>query len=139
MRTDPVALGPRTPRVKEPGPRDRWALAVKSRYKEGAASLRGFRKWSFLSFEGRRREYLKTLKLRELRESESQARKKKWGALAKCLLLYLLEKGMVQEGAGTRSAEKGEERPASPHVPDFQTPAAHLLPSNAPRLLSSAR
>lgn len=76
LRKDPVALGPRTPGGKEPCPRDRWAL--------GAAALRGFRKWSLLSFEGRRREYLKTPKLRELRELESQARKKR-GSLGKVL------------------------------------------------------
>lgn len=54
-------------------------------------------------------------------------------------LLYLLEKRMAQEGAGTWSAEKREERPASPCAPDFQNPAAYTSPSSAPLLPPSAQ
>lgn len=54
-------------------------------------------------------------------------------------LLYLLEKRMAQEGAGTWSAEKGEERLASPCAPNFQNPAAYTSPSSAPLLPSSAQ
>lgn len=55
------------------------------------------------------------------------------------MLLYLLEKRMAQEGAGTWSAEKGEERPASPCAPDFQNPAAYTSPSSAPLLPPSVQ
>lgn len=54
------------------------------------------------------------------------------------MLLYLLEERMVQEGAGTWSAEKAEERPASPLCPRLPKPCCLHLILRQPLLLPSA-
>lgn len=81
--------------------------------------------------------YLGTPKLREYKVVRSTGKKKNPGNPGK-VLLYLLEERMVQEGAGTWSVKKGEERLGSLLCPRLPKSCCLHLILKHPLLLPSA-